>query len=201
MLLKPEKTIDKLKTGAPVTIAALGDSLTNGWMVEKGYIDFLKEMIVRKYPRADFTIINRGIPGDTAEGGLHRLSSDVLDKNPDLTFIQFALNDAFCGCPSERFRGNVLSIIDNIRNRTASEILLLTSVALDNEQAIRLVDKFYESLKDISENKGVPIARVHEYWQKRISEGTLFHTLVQADRVHPTVEGYRLMAEAIMEVL
>jgi len=200
-LKKPEKTIHKLKTGAPITIAALGDSLTNGWMVEKGYIDFLKEMILRKYPRADFTIINRGIPGDTAEGGLHRLSRDVLDKNPDLVFIQFALNDAFCGCPPERFRQNILAIIDSIRNRTASEILLLTSDALGSVQDIRLVDKYYEGLKDISENENIPIALVHEYWQKRISEGTPFHTLVQADQVHPTVEGYRLMAEAVMEVL
>ena len=44
------------------------------------------------------------------------------------------------------------------------------------------------------------MARVHEYWKTKIAEGAEFSNLVQYDRVHPTVEGYRLMAEAVMEV-
>ena len=36
--------------------------------------------------------------------------------------------------------------------------------------------------------------------KRRIREGILFGTLVQYDGVHPTEEGYRLMAEAVMSI-
>ena len=47
--IKPVNTIKKLLSGIPVVIAALGDSLTYGWMVNKGYLDFLGEMIDERF--------------------------------------------------------------------------------------------------------------------------------------------------------
>jgi lysophospholipase L1-like esterase len=41
---------------------------------------------------------------------------------------------------------------------------------------------------------------VHEYWKKKITDGIPFESLVQYDGVHPTEGGYRLMAEAVMEL-
>jgi lysophospholipase L1-like esterase len=193
-----QKTIHKLKTGQDLKIVALGDSLTYGWMVEKGYLDFLKEMLIAKYPKSILKIINRGIPGDTAEGGLRRLHDHVLKADPDLVFIQFALNDAFSGYPVERFQSNIMTITGKIKDDTSSETLLLTSTALDDRDK-HIAEKYYSSLKDIAEKEDIPIVLVHEYWEKRISEGIQFSTLVQADHVHPSVEGYRLMAEAIVE--
>ena len=46
--MKPIKTIGKLKSGAKTTIVALGDSLTQGWMVRKGYIHFMEEMFRKR---------------------------------------------------------------------------------------------------------------------------------------------------------
>src|SRR3990172_12452360 len=99
--MKLEKSIKKLKAGETLTIVALGDSLTHGWLVRKGYLDFMSEMIKSRYPHRTVKIINRGVPGDTAEGGLARLEHDVIDLNPDLVFIQFGLNDAFSGISAE----------------------------------------------------------------------------------------------------
>ena len=194
-----KNSIDKLEKGDNLKIVALGDSLTYGWMVEKGYIDFLKEMLKVKYPKSIFKIINQGIPGDTAEGGLYRLKDHVLNSDPDLVFIQFALNDAFSGYSREDFHHNILGIINGIRNNSSAEILLMTSVALDKREK-RIAERYYDILKNIAEKEAIPIVLVHEYWEKRISEGIEFSTLVQQDCVHPTVEGYRLMAEAIVQV-
>lgn len=194
-----KNSIDKLEKGDNLKIVALGDSLTYGWMVEKGYIDFLKEMLKVKYPKSIFKIISQGIPGDTAEGGLYRLKDHVLNSDPDLVFIQFALNDAFSGYSLEDFHHNILGIINGIRNNSSAEILLMTSVALDKREK-RIAKRYYDILKNIAEKEAIPIVLVHEYWEKRISEGIEFSTLVQQDCVHPTVEGYRLMAEAIVQV-
>ncbi len=196
-----ETTRKKLSSGEPFTLVALGDSLTCGWMVRRGYLDFLDEMLHRKYPAANFLIINKGIPGDTAEGGMMRAGHDVVPHKPDLVIIQFALNDAFSGCPVEVFKSNILSIIDRVKKNSPAEILLLTSVALGDDHENRMAERFYERLIHISEVADVALAQVHAYWQKKISEGTHLGSLVQADQVHPTEAGYRLMAEAVMEVL
>jgi acyl-CoA thioesterase I len=197
--MKLSNTIRKLETGEQLRIIALGDSLTQGWMVRKGFLAFLSEMLKKKYPSSRVEIINRGIPGDTADGGFYRLRGDVLDHDPDLVFIQFGLNDAFSGVPPGRFEAAVQSIIDGVRSDTDAEILLITSVPVVYERMDEIADEFYGRLEAVAGRENLPIARVHRYWMRKVDEGLEFRSLVQSDQVHPTVEGYRLMAEAIME--
>ena len=198
--MKAESTIKRLRDKLPVTIVALGDSLSYGWMVRKGYLQFLEEMLMERYPGCRLTIINRGIPGDTAEGGLYRTREDVIDENPDCVFIQFALNDAFVGYTPERYKNNVQAIISEIRDNTSAEIVLITSVYMGSAYENEMADGFYTRLEELAAMNNLPIARVHEYWRSKIEQGTEFKKLVQFDMVHPTVEGYRLMAKAILEV-
>jgi len=198
--MKPIKTIGKLKSGAKTTIVALGDSLTQGWMVRKGYIDFLEEMLRETFPESRFQLINCGIPGDTAQGGLYRLRDDVLDLNPDCIFVQFALNDAFCGYSAAQFKKHIQHIINEIRNDCDAEIVLITSGYVGNSPDTDFVGEFYRQLEILGEENGLPVARVHDYWKKRIDEDVDFETLVFGDLVHPTVAGYRLMAEAVMQL-
>ncbi len=198
--IKPVNTIKKLLSGVPVIMVALGDSLTYGWMVDKGYLDFLGEMIGEEFPDARFSLINCGMPAGTARDGLHRLQRDVLYRNPDCVFVQFGLNDAFSGYTPEEFRSNIEIIIKEIRENTASEIVLVTSVCLENRKDNKHVKKYYDQLEELADLHRLPLAKVHVYWEGRISEGSRFDDLVQADRVHPVSEGYRFMAEAVMEL-
>lgn len=198
--MKPEKTIEKLVWGEPVVNVALGDSLTYGWMVHKGYLDYLKEMIREKYPRSKIKFINRGIPGDTAQGGVNRLQGEVLRHNPDCILIQFGLNDAFLGYSAEEYRENVETMINRIREKSATEIVLVTSVCLDGERDNAFIDRYYNQVETLSELYRLPVARVHEYWKKKIAGGIAFESLVQFDGVHPNTIGHKLMAEAVMEV-
>ncbi len=199
-IVKPTDTIQKLKHGTPVTIAALGDSLTYGWMVNKGYISFLEDMICEKYPGCRLTILNRGIPGDTAQGGLSRLQNDVIKYKPDLVFIQFALNDAFSGYTPEQYKNYISVIIDQITEGTDAEIFLVTSVCLIDQMANRRANSFYDILDELASDNELPIAMVHEYMRKKIDNELQLEHLIQSDGVHPNDDGHRLMAEAVMEV-
>ncbi len=198
--MKLQKSIHKLSSGEPFRIIAIGDSLTQGWMVRKGYLDFLADMLKVSFPGCDVTIINRGIPGDTAEGGLFRLRKDVLESDPDLVFIQFALNDAFTGVLPVRFKNTIKTMVDHIRADTFAEILLMTSVPIMHQEEDFMAENFYSRLIELSKEENIPIALVHHYWKQKIAEGTDIRSLVQMDMVHPNVEGYRLMAEAVLEV-
>lgn len=198
--MKPERTIQKLSTGVPVTIVALGDSLTEGWMVSKGYIDYLEEMLHTKFPGNKLKLINRGIPGDTAQSGLYRMEWDVLHYKPDCVFIQYALNDAFSGFTEQQFKRNIKGIIDNVRDKSDADIVLITSVYIGDNEDNRHAEGYYRQMEALGEEYRIPVVRTHEYWKKKIREGVVFGTLVQYDGVHPTEEGYKLMAEAVMGI-
>jgi lysophospholipase L1-like esterase len=201
-MIRPEKTIAKLKSGEDVKIVAIGDSLTYGWQVSKGYLDFLKEMLRKRYPGASFQLVNKGIPGDTASGGLDRIDYDVYFYDPDCVLMEFALNDAFCGFTSELFGRNIQEMIAGIRKNTKAEVVLVTAVWLDDPKSYDFVEKFfYGKLEEMAGKFGLPVARVHEHWRRQVQSGAVdFQELVQFDGVHPTVIGYRLMAEAVMDV-
>lgn len=199
--MKLVKTISKLKNGDELTLCALGDSLTQGWMVSRGYLDFLKEFIQQSYPSSKLKIINRGIPGDTADGGLDRLREDVTDYDPDLVFIQFGLNDLYMGYPVIRFKNCINAIVQTLLDDSDAEIILLTSIKILDARENKAAAEFYGAIEGVAEEKGVALCGVHEYWDEKIRSGAEHGSLVQYDGVHPTVEGYRLMAEAIMKTI
>ncbi len=198
--MKPVKTLQKLSSGEEVIIAALGDSLTYGWMTEYGYLDYLKSMLKKKYPGSRFKLVNRGIPGDTAKDGLRRVDSDVISLSPDLVLIQFALNDAYMGYTPDDFRKNIDSIIAKIRKNTSAEIALLTSVSLLNPGENRVALEFYNKISESGTENSIPVIYVHKYWVEKISAGIIHPLLVQGDGIHPTEKGYEFMAEAVFEL-
>jgi acyl-CoA thioesterase I len=200
MTLKPAKTIEKLKSGIPVKIAAIGDSLTAGWMARKGYLDFLQEMLQERYPDSRFSLMGSGVPGDTADFGLYRVQTDVLDHEPDCVFIQYAINDAGYGFTVSQFRDNIQGIIKKIGKAGDADIVLVTSGHLGDDGENAYVEEYYRQLEELGDKYGLPVARVHAYWKEKIDGGVDFRSLVQYDLVHPTVAGYRLMAEAIMKL-
>lgn len=196
--MKCERTIAKLKEGGPVVIAALGDSLTFGWMVNEGYIDIFDTMLSQKYPHASFRIINRGMPGDTARGGFFRMQRQIIDENPDLVLVQFALNDALSGFTPSDFYNSLSRIVTALQNETSAEILLLTSPLIYNQKMMKLAEPYYDRIITLGSECSIPVALVHEYWEQKIADGTDHASLVQSDMAHPTETGYRLMAEAVM---
>ena len=145
-------------------------------------------------------LINSGIPGDTADSGLYRMKWDVLRYNPDCVFIQYALNDAFSGFTEQQFKRSIKGIIDNVRDNGDADIVLITSVYIGDNDENRLVEGYYRQLEALGNEYRIPVVLTHEYWKKKIREGIVFGTLVQYDGVHPTEEGYLLMAEAVMGI-
>ncbi len=81
--------MEKLKAGKEVRIAYFGGSITaqDGWRV-KTLAWFRKQ-----YPTAKVGEIFAAIGGTGSDLGAFRLKHDVLDRKPDLIFVEFAVND------------------------------------------------------------------------------------------------------------
>ena len=70
-------------------IVFYGDSITHGGMYEY----YVQLFYATRFPGRKITVINAGVSGDTAAGGLFRLAPDVLVHKPDLVYMMFGMND------------------------------------------------------------------------------------------------------------
>ena len=79
----------KLNAGQEVRIAYLGGSITAapGWRVKT--LKWFQE----QYPKAKVSEINAAIGGTGSDLGVYRVGFDALQHQPDLMFIEFAVND------------------------------------------------------------------------------------------------------------
>ncbi len=152
-----------LHGSAPVTVAFLGDSVTQGcfecYINEQGKIDTvfepeagysakLRHILQTLYPRAQINFINAGISGDSARGGLARMERDVLAFSPDLTVVSFGLND--CGGGTEKlpkFAERLRSIFEALQKK-GSEVIYLAPCMTNTYVSSQIKD---DALREIAE--------------------------------------------------
>ena len=187
----------QLEQGDPVTIAGLGDSLTQGWMVKKGFFARFCDRLSEKYPSAKIKRINAGIPGDTAAGGLYRLDR-LISQSPDWVVVQFALNDCYSGVDVSEFEQNIESITRKLLGNEINPILATSCPVLD-QSFLEAADLFYSAIAEVGDRLQVPVARLDEYWLQ--NQPPRPEALYQWDGVHPTDEGHALMAEGLLKQL
>ena len=134
---------ERLGGASPITIAFLGDSVTQGcfenlvypngavdtvFEPQSSYVTCVQKLLNFLYPRAQVTIINAGVSGNAAIDGYARLDRDVLRYKPDLTIVSFGLNDA-CDTihadAQESYLKHLGLIFDKLQ-QSGSEIIFLT---------------------------------------------------------------------------
>ena len=81
--------IEKSTSGAPVTVAYLGGSITemNGWR------NLTTEWLRKEFPKAQVKEVAAAIGGTGSDLGVFRVGHDALRHDPDLLFVEFATND------------------------------------------------------------------------------------------------------------
>ena len=114
---------ENLVANKPVTIAFLGDSVTQGCFecyltgpnslqtvfdYKSAFSTRVREIFNLLYPSVQVNIINSGISGDSAPVGLSRLERDILSYNPDLVVVSYGLNDSTGGLANIENYANAL---------------------------------------------------------------------------------------------
>lgn len=98
----------KLDAGEPIVIAYFGGSITsqNGWRPLS--LNWFKD----QYPGVAIDGINAAIGGTGSNLGVFRIDKDVLAAEPDLIFVEFAVNDS--GADPRQIRRSMEGIVRKV---------------------------------------------------------------------------------------
>jgi acyl-CoA thioesterase I len=118
------------QTARPVTIVALGDSLTAGYQLPPADAFPVKLQAALRAKGIAATVENAGVSGDTSSGGLERLDWAVGD-GVDAVILELGANDALRGIDPAITRRNLEAIIAKLKERNIP-ILLTGMIAPPN---------------------------------------------------------------------
>jgi acyl-CoA thioesterase I len=181
--------------GEEVPILALGDSLFAGYGLEPGQSYPARLEAALRARGINARIANAGVSGDTTAGGLQRLEFALNGqaKAPQLVIISLGGNDMLRAVPPAETRANLDAILTKLSGRKI-KVMLLGMLAAPNLGAEYrgAFDPIYPELA-----KKHDAELVSFFLQPLIDKPQL----IQADRIHPTLEGIDLLvADTVDEV-
>lgn len=107
----------------PVTVLALGDSLTQGYGLpaEQGFVPQLQAWLDAQGAQA--SVLNAGVSGDTTAGGLSRLAW-ALTPEVDAMIVTLGGNDLLRGIDPATSRANLDAILAEAQARALPVLLI-----------------------------------------------------------------------------
>ncbi|MGR3513462.1 MAG: arylesterase [Paracoccaceae bacterium] len=179
----------------PVTIAALGDSLTQGYGLppEDGFVPQLQAWL--DAAGVDVQMINAGVSGDTTAGGLSRIGW-TLTPEVDALIVALGGNDLLRGIDPAVARANLDGILAEASTR-GLPVLLIGMDAPSNYGAD--YEAAFEAMyPEVAAEHG---ALHHENFLGALAalenREEAVERYMQADRIHPNADGVALIVEEI----
>ncbi|HHY86692.1 MAG TPA: arylesterase [Verrucomicrobia bacterium] len=181
-------------TNATRTIVVLGDSLAAGSGVapEESFPALLQKFIDERGMK--FRVVNAGVPGDTSAGGLRRLDW-LMRQRIDVLIVELGGNDGLRGILPEATRTNLQSIIDRTRARYPDVEVILAGMQMPpnmGEQYQKEFERIYPELAEKNNAHLIPFLLENVGGRPELN---------QPDRIHPTAEGQRIVAENVWKIL
>ncbi|MEM6406855.1 MAG: arylesterase [Pseudomonadota bacterium] len=183
----------------PVTVAALGDSLTQGYglVPEQGFVPQMQAYLDAS--GSEVALINAGVSGDTTAGGLSRIDW-TLTEEVDAVIVALGANDMLRGLPPEEARANLDAILQKISARGLPA--LLVGIDAPPNYGAEYEQAFEAMYPDLAEQHGV--LYFPNFMQGLADLGDLELVMrehMQGDRIHPDASGVALIVEAMGPVV
>jgi len=172
---------------APLTILALGDSLTEGLGVanDDNYPAQLEARLHEQgYKNAK--VINSGLSGETSTGLVNRLDW-VLQTKPDVTILTIGANDAIRGIDVATVEANIRTAVKRLQDN-GSEVILGGMQIYDNLGS-DYVKSFAAIYPRVARDMNVTLI---PFFLEGVGGDP---ALNQADAIHPTKEGYTIIVD------
>jgi acyl-CoA thioesterase I len=191
------KAVRKAGKGEQVTIAYLGGSITEGALAqpqaENCYAYLSYRYFAEHYAKdkAKVQYINAGISGTPSMLGIERCNNDILSANPDIVFVEFAVND---DARISDLHDTYESLVRKLLNSPSQPAVILVFT-------LGHTNSFW-SAQDVQQKIGkqydLGMISVRDAIQEKITTGKMRNEdYFSADGIHPDNSGHKLIASFI----
>lgn len=173
-------------------IVAFGNSLTSGLGVSPE--DAYPAQLQRRLEGAGYRyrVVNAGVSGETTAGGVRRVDW-VLNSRPRIVILELGANDGLRGLDLAQTRANLEKIIGRLQ--AAGVTVVLAGMKLPPNYGADYTARFAALYPELARTHRLPFIPF-------FLEGVAAHTrLNQADGIHPTADGYRVIVDNLARTL
>jgi acyl-CoA thioesterase-1 len=182
-------------TGEPGRIVILGDSITAGYNLapEEAYPALLQEKI--KAAGLNYEVINAGQSGDTTAGGLRRIDWVLEEGAPEVMVIALGGNDGLRGLPVAQVGENLAAIAAKARAVNPAVRIVIAGMQMPGSMGADYAESFAAVFGEVAREQDAVLLPF-------LLEGVAGDPdLNQPDRIHPTAQGQRRIAETVWGTL
>jgi acyl-CoA thioesterase-1 len=177
------------------TILFFGDSLTAGYGLDDPS-DAFPGVIQRKIDslKLPYAIVNAGVSGETTAGGLGRIDW-ILKQKVDVFVLELGANDGLRGIPVKETAQNLQAIINKVKAKYPDAKMLLLGMQVPPSMGADYVTNFKDVFPKVAEKNKVALV---PFLLAGVGGNP---KLNQADGIHPTAEGAKIVAGNVWKVL
>lgn len=188
------KVLKKAQSGQDITVAFLGGSITQGCNATKQedcYASRTYSWFKDTFSNINVNFINAGVGATGSIIGVHRVQIQVLDKKPDIIFIDFAVNDKSTIYDKVAYESLIRRIL-SVENPPAIVEIFMSNFDGSNVQAQQI---------EIGEKYNIPMISFRDTVHSEIEKGNFKWEDVATDEVHPNDYGHFIISELLIDFI
>lgn len=179
----------KAQNGEDITVAYIGGSITEGYNAgtTEFYAKTCTDLLQGYFPDITVTGVNAGISGTPSLLGNLRLARDVLSADPDIVFVEFAVNDG----QEADYKNAYESLVRTLLTQEKDIAVVLLFTVLDSGYTCQ------EHMSKIGANYDLPMISVHDSVYEEIEAGRMTWQDYSNDQSHPNAYGHKCITDFV----
>ena len=153
--------------------------------------------LMQRHP--EWRVLNRGVSGERTDQILKRFDADVVTSHPQIVIILAGVNDLYQGSSAERVTEHLRRLYERARQHGID--VLACTILPYNGSGVRVQARMAEVngwIRDYARAHSLELCDLFPVMEDPEHPGGLRET---ADGIHPDVDGYRRMGDAIADTL
>lgn len=188
----------------PVKIVAIGGSSTAGAAAQsplQSYPERLEDALSQRFPGVEITVVNKGVPRQTAQEMVDRFATDVIAEEPALAIWETGTTDAVRGIDIDAFTETLEAGIAALRAHDI-EIMLVDMQYSRRTASIIGFERYLSTMYRIADVDDVYLFKRFDIMKFWSDNGTFnFEDVQKSDRARLAAEVYDCLARRIAEAI
>jgi ABC-type amino acid transport substrate-binding protein len=195
---------ERLAAHKPATIVAIGGASTMGKAAGSSDLSYphrMEQDLAADFPKDKITVVNKGVPKQSAKDMLDRFDADVFAADPVLVVWEVGIVDAVRGTAVDDFAQTLQNGIDALKNKAVDTILVDMQFSPNSATVINF-EAYLTALHragDLAEVYVFPRFEMMRYWSEQ--KVFNFDDVADADRAKLAARVYDCLGRKLAEVV